>query len=492
MKFLQALLSGLLACLVGGFFWGLAQFMTGLSLQLAPMLSMGCAVGLFVGSGGRGRDRRIALLASVLAVFGCFVGNFFALGTVVIHQLGSLPHKPFHPAGLWLVYCDHARWFDVVIYLTAALEGYHFAAHPSFCKLHLPTPGLPVTVRQRIGGCAVFVVFALFFAVLVFNTRRRSVVDLVTTPAKETVAVSSSGLEVGIKNLILFWEPGAGAVTRIEPGSVGRIAWSPDGHYLAFQSGPNTNNSPDAGRCVVWDQTAKQIAAEIEGQTDFVRCLAFSCDGQLLATGSQDGTTVLWSVPQFNRLATLQDDCSVNRVVFSPDSSLLASGLRDGTLSIWDVTQRRKVHASTSHKAAVTGLVFALDGQTLVSAGGVDGTVKLHALNPLKEKASYPLEMGWITGLVFSPDGKSLAVSGGSFHRPGEVKLYDWPDCVERRRFTVSTNTVSCAAFSRDGKTLIAGSAVSIDPFAAQRNGELHRWNVLTGETLPVPPVAGN
>jgi WD40 repeat protein len=136
------------------------------------------------------------------------------------------------------------------------------------------------------------------------------------------------------------------------------------------------------------------------------------------------------------------------------------------------------------------GLEFAPDSQTIVSAGAVDGMLKVHGLMPFREKAVHRLQIGWITRLVFSPDGQMLAVAGGSFHRPGEVRLLDWPACVERRRFTVATNTVSCVVFSRDGKTLIAGSTPSVSPFSAQREGGLYRWDVIGGAPLPPPPIA--
>jgi len=131
-----------------------------------------------------------------------------------------------------------------------------------------------------------------------------------------------------------------------------------------------------------------------------------------------------------------------------------------------------------------------MDGQTLVSGGGVDATEKVYELNPFREVAAYPLEMGWITRLVFSPDGQTLAVSGGSFHRPGEIKLLNWPGCIERRRFIVAANSVSSVVFTRDGKMLIAGTA-PVSPFTARPEGELYRWNLGDGSALLPLRAAG-
>ena len=69
--------AGLTVVVIGGFFWSLAQMMTGMALTWVPMLSMGCIVGIAVGKGGRGSNYRFGLLGMALAVLGCFTGDFF-------------------------------------------------------------------------------------------------------------------------------------------------------------------------------------------------------------------------------------------------------------------------------------------------------------------------------------------------------------------------------------------------------------------------------
>jgi WD40 repeat protein len=76
----------------------------------------------------------------------------------------------------------------------------------------------------------------------------------------------------------------------------------------------------------------------LEGHTGLVLSVAFSPDGQLLASGSWDDTVILWDVRTGERVRTLEghtDD--VNSVAFSPDGRLLASGSGDGTVILWGV-----------------------------------------------------------------------------------------------------------------------------------------------------------
>jgi WD40 repeat protein len=75
----------------------------------------------------------------------------------------------------------------------------------------------------------------------------------------------------------------------------------------------------------------------LEGHSGVVQSVAFSPDGQLLASASYDQTIKLWNPATGALMHTLEGHSHwVESITFSPDGQLLASGSADQTIKLWD------------------------------------------------------------------------------------------------------------------------------------------------------------
>jgi WD40 repeat protein len=189
-----------------------------------------------------------------------------------------------------------------------------------------------------------------------------------------------------------------------------------------------------------------------------VRCLAFSPDGRLVASGSKDQSIKLWSAVAGRVLATIDGRSgTIWSLAFSPDGSILASGGMDHCVRLWEVPTGRLRATLQGHAGPVHSLAFSPDGTTLASAGSFDGTVRLWNMPGGDPKAALKQNGSAVLCVAFSPDGQTLASAGYE----GVIQL--WNLAADQPRplvgsFPAHSNTIRALAFSPDGKTLASAS----------------------------------
>ncbi|WP_347339541.1 WD40 repeat domain-containing protein, partial [Planktothrix sp. FACHB-1355] len=108
------------------------------------------------------------------------------------------------------------------------------------------------------------------------------------------------------------------------------------------------------------------LKTTLTGHSNSVNSVAFSPDGQTLASGSFDDTIKIWDIRSGKLKTTLTGHSNwVRSVAFSPDGQTLASGSDDNTIKIWDIHSGKLKTTLTGHSDNVNSVAFSPDGQTL-------------------------------------------------------------------------------------------------------------------------------
>lgn len=207
-----------------------------------------------------------------------------------------------------------------------------------------------------------------------------------------------------------------------QAGGVSSVAFSGDGQRVATGTSPMILGNT-LGEVKVWDANSGEMLLDMKGHTHRVHSVAFNPDGQWLASASSDRTICLWNTATGQLLRTLSGHVgAVNRVVFSPDGKQLASagGAHDHTLKLWDATTGQERLTMRGHGRSVECLSFSPDGKRIASAS-IDGTVKVWDSATGLELLAFQGPVKMFRCVTFSPDSKRL-VAGGIY---GSTILWD-------------------------------------------------------------------
>lgn len=259
---------------------------------------------------------------------------------------------------------------------------------------------------------------------------------------------------------------------------LGPLCLSPDGKLLAVAEGYRLAPNLDLATIPNQEQFAIHIIDLATGDIKWklseskaaILSLAFSTDGQLLASGTQSGKTaplLTWNLTNGKLERSIKGIHAVVHVAWSKDASRLYVTNSDKSIAVFDSKTGLQVFANAREKGFIYAMALSPD-QTLMAIGGdlseEGSAIKIYSTKDWKLVHTLLGHKDSIVGLTFHSGGNTLVST--SAKPEAAVKVWDIAQKTAITQYLGHTNDVLAVAITASGNSL---ATVSLD-------GSIRQW----------------
>jgi WD40 repeat protein len=223
------------------------------------------------------------------------------------------------------------------------------------------------------------------------------------------------------------------------------VAFSPNGHLLLTGSEDRT--------MIIWSFPGGKVIKQNPGHDAPVRAFCFTPDGNTLISGG-DKTMKLWDTLGNFKHSWTGPTTHIWSMSISNDGLQLVAGSYDKNFRTIDVAKGKVQKIFNGHEKNALAIVFS-PTQHILASGSLDQTIRIWNSDSAKMLLTINAHAGNIYSLDFSPDGRYLLSASDD----KTIKLWNVATGKLVRTYNGHTRAVMRAVFSPDGKHILSASA---------------------------------
>ena len=247
------------------------------------------------------------------------------------------------------------------------------------------------------------------------------------------------------------------------------VAWSPDGSVIVSGS--------DDKLIKIWepDTPTKPFSVAKFSHEDNVWAVDWSSDGHSVLSVSWDKGCKIWDASTGDLKLTLKGHADkVYAGAWSPDGLTIITGANDSTIKLWNADDGMLLQTLDGfHKGGVQGLAWSFDGKLFGSAS-VDSTARIWTFPETQCIAQLKGHSKGVICICFSPCNTKV-LTGSTDHTCMVWEIINGTAIATLRKHK---KTVQCVAWKPDNRELLSGD----------RAGVLILWSAVTLEPLRTFP----